>query len=173
MMVKRYPNLKEEVGGSNPGCEISSLPDRKLARWSTASCALAMACQPSISKRKEKKNEIISSCNSASLFFFLQREHDCTTVGRREQHPLPSTGRDTYSLDGHQPAVSTSWPHHPRPVDTSQCWSHSPDGVRTPSQRLLINKCRRGGLRSPSVGRALHSAPPTCVDSLRNEFQKR
>ena len=26
MMVERYPNLKEEVGGSNPGYEISSLP---------------------------------------------------------------------------------------------------------------------------------------------------
>ena len=24
MMVERYPNLKEEVGGLNPGCEISS-----------------------------------------------------------------------------------------------------------------------------------------------------
>ena len=30
MMVKRYPNLKEEVGGLNPGCEISSLHDRNL-----------------------------------------------------------------------------------------------------------------------------------------------
>ena len=26
MMVERYPNLKEEVGSSNPGCEISPLP---------------------------------------------------------------------------------------------------------------------------------------------------
>jgi hypothetical protein len=43
MMVERYPNLEEEVGGSNLGCEISSLPDEKLARWSTASCALALA----------------------------------------------------------------------------------------------------------------------------------
>ena len=32
MMVKRYPNLKEEIGVSIPGCEISSLLDRKLAR---------------------------------------------------------------------------------------------------------------------------------------------
>jgi hypothetical protein len=30
MMVERYPNLKEEVGDSNPGCEISSLPDKNL-----------------------------------------------------------------------------------------------------------------------------------------------
>ena len=27
MMVERYPNFKEEVGGSIPGCEISSLHD--------------------------------------------------------------------------------------------------------------------------------------------------
>jgi hypothetical protein len=32
MMMERYPYLKEEVGDSNPGCEISSLPDKKLAR---------------------------------------------------------------------------------------------------------------------------------------------
>ena len=28
VMVERYPNLKEEVGGSILGCEISSLLDR-------------------------------------------------------------------------------------------------------------------------------------------------
>ena len=28
MMVERFPNLKEEVGSSNPGYEISSLLDR-------------------------------------------------------------------------------------------------------------------------------------------------
>ena len=52
MMVERYPNLKKEVDGSFPGCEISSLLDGKLARWSTASCALALACRPSGSKNK-------------------------------------------------------------------------------------------------------------------------
>ena len=41
MMVERFPNLKEDVGGSMPGSEISSLLHRKLARWSTASCVLA------------------------------------------------------------------------------------------------------------------------------------
>ena len=51
VMVEGYPNLKEEVGGSNPGCEISSLLDGKLVRWWTASCALALACQPSVSKK--------------------------------------------------------------------------------------------------------------------------
>jgi hypothetical protein len=29
MMVERYPNLKEEVGSLIPGCEISSLLDKK------------------------------------------------------------------------------------------------------------------------------------------------
>jgi hypothetical protein len=33
MIVERYPNLKDEVGGSIPGSETSSLLDRKkLAR---------------------------------------------------------------------------------------------------------------------------------------------
>jgi hypothetical protein len=31
MMVERYSNLKEKVGGWNPGCEISSLPEGILA----------------------------------------------------------------------------------------------------------------------------------------------
>jgi hypothetical protein len=48
-MVERYPNFKEEVGASIPDCEISSLPDEKLARWSTASYALVLACRPSVS----------------------------------------------------------------------------------------------------------------------------
>ena len=53
MMVERYPILKEKVGSWIPDCEISSLPDGKLAKWSTASSALALACQPSVSKNKE------------------------------------------------------------------------------------------------------------------------
>ena len=48
--MERYPNLKKEVGGSIHECEISSL----LARWSTASCALALTCRPSVSKQKNK-----------------------------------------------------------------------------------------------------------------------
>ena len=58
MMLERYPNLKEKVGGSIPNCEISSLPYGKLATWSTASCALALACQLSVSIKilpKKKK----------------------------------------------------------------------------------------------------------------------
>jgi hypothetical protein len=53
MMMERYPNLKEEVGGLIPGFEISSLLDKTLARWSTASCALALASRPSVSKKKK------------------------------------------------------------------------------------------------------------------------
>jgi hypothetical protein len=56
MMVERYPKFKEEVGGSNLGCEISSLPNGILSggqlfhmlwRWlvMSASCL----------KRKRKK----------------------------------------------------------------------------------------------------------------------
>ena len=40
----RYSNLKEEVGGSTPGCEMSSLLDIKLAMWSIVS----LACRPPI-----------------------------------------------------------------------------------------------------------------------------
>jgi hypothetical protein len=54
-MMEGYPNLKEEVGGSIPGYEISSLSDEKLARWSTASCTLALACQPFVKKKAWKK----------------------------------------------------------------------------------------------------------------------
>jgi hypothetical protein len=54
MMVERYPKLKEEVGGSIPNYEISSLPDRKLARWSIASCVLVLACRPPVSKISTK-----------------------------------------------------------------------------------------------------------------------
>jgi hypothetical protein len=59
MMVERYPHLKEEVGGSIPGCEISSLLDIKLVRWSTASCAMALVCWPSVSKKKRKKGPLL------------------------------------------------------------------------------------------------------------------
>jgi hypothetical protein len=49
MMMERYPNLKKKVGGSNPSCEISSVPNGKLAMWLTTSCALALACPPFVS----------------------------------------------------------------------------------------------------------------------------
>ena len=50
MMLEGYPNLKEEVDGLIPDYEISSLLDAKLARWSSASYALALACRPFVSK---------------------------------------------------------------------------------------------------------------------------
>jgi hypothetical protein len=54
MMVEIYPNLKEEVGDLILGCEISSLLEEKLTRRSTASCALALACRPSVSKKGKR-----------------------------------------------------------------------------------------------------------------------
>jgi hypothetical protein len=57
-MVERYPNLKEEIGGSIPGCEISSLLDGKLARWSTVFWALALACRPYVSKNNNKNSRL-------------------------------------------------------------------------------------------------------------------
>ena len=53
--MENYPNLNEEVGGSIPGCKISSLLDKLLVRWSTSSCALTLTCRFSISKKKEKE----------------------------------------------------------------------------------------------------------------------
>jgi hypothetical protein len=32
MMVERYPNLKEEVGGSIPDCEIPELLDKETCK---------------------------------------------------------------------------------------------------------------------------------------------
>ena len=58
--MERYLNLKEEVGTSNPGCEISSLLDGKLPRWSTTSCALALACWPSVSNSFKKNVMVVS-----------------------------------------------------------------------------------------------------------------
>ena len=54
MMLERSPKLKEEVGGAITSCDNSSQLDENLAKWST-SCALAMACWPSISKTKKEE----------------------------------------------------------------------------------------------------------------------
>ena len=66
MMVERYPNLKDEVGGSIPGYEISSLLDGKLVKWSAASYALALACQPFVSKKNKKINSWTWSGDSSN-----------------------------------------------------------------------------------------------------------
>ena len=49
MMVERYPNCKEEVGGLILGYEISAMFDCEI-KWSTASCALALAHRPQKNK---------------------------------------------------------------------------------------------------------------------------
>ena len=61
MLVQRYPNLNEKVGGSFPGCEIScpldiNLPDGQLplVLWH---CYSPFDCL----KRKEKKRLTLSS----------------------------------------------------------------------------------------------------------------
>ena len=58
MMLEIYPYLKEEVGRLIFYYEIFSLLDKKkLVKWSTVSCALALACRPSVSKIKENENK--------------------------------------------------------------------------------------------------------------------
>jgi hypothetical protein len=60
MMVERYPNLKEEVGGSIPRCEISSLLDGKTCQ--VINCLLCFGasmsgfCLKKKKKEKEKEN---------------------------------------------------------------------------------------------------------------------
>ena len=54
MMVERYPNIKEEVGGSIPGCEISVVLARIHAKWSTTSYAWALACRPFVPNKTKK-----------------------------------------------------------------------------------------------------------------------
>ena len=58
LMVEGYPNLKEEVGGSNPDCEISSLLDGKLSRWSIAFCAWRWLVSL-LSQKKTKKKSLL------------------------------------------------------------------------------------------------------------------
>ena len=62
MMVERYPNLKEEVGGSIPGCEISSLLDRTLSLV-VVNCLLCFSIGMSsfCLRLTFKKNQHISS----------------------------------------------------------------------------------------------------------------
>ena len=50
----------EKVGGLDPGYKISSrspLLDRKLVRWSTASCDLTLACWPSRKKGNKERTK--------------------------------------------------------------------------------------------------------------------
>ena len=52
--MERRPNLKEEVDGSIPGCEISSLLDKNLSGGQLPHVCLALGWQPSVSIKKLK-----------------------------------------------------------------------------------------------------------------------
>jgi hypothetical protein len=87
MMVERYPNLKEKVGGSNHGFEISSLLDTIFfGKWSTASSALPLASRPSVSQKKKKKEEERKK----------DRHQNGTVLGRADfsQSLWPSTSKN-------------------------------------------------------------------------------
>ena len=74
MMVERYPNFKEEVGGSIPGREISSPPYEKLAR--SLDCLLCFDARMSafylLQKKKERKRKPKKK-NSNQLFLKLNQ----------------------------------------------------------------------------------------------------
>ena len=56
MMVERHPNLKEEIGGSIPGCEISSLLDKKTCQViNYLPCFDASLSASCLKREKEKK----------------------------------------------------------------------------------------------------------------------
>ena len=57
MMVERYPNLKEEVGGLNPDCEISPLLDIILPGAQLPPMLWRCIYQLSVSKEKKKKKK--------------------------------------------------------------------------------------------------------------------
>ena len=74
MMVERYPNLKEEVGRSIPGCVISSLLDRNLA----------LAYRPSVSNQKKAfelggKSAAFAGCSRMQFFQTIFRRKVGTT----------------------------------------------------------------------------------------------
>jgi hypothetical protein len=63
MVEERYPELKEEVGNSIPGCEISSLLDKITSR--VVICLLStIACRPSVSKKEMKKETVVKDFSS-------------------------------------------------------------------------------------------------------------
>jgi len=71
--------VKRIVGGLNPGCEISSLSDGKLAWWSTVSCGLVLAYRPSVSrkgKKKEKKSweGLYYRAMKMCVYIYIKRE---------------------------------------------------------------------------------------------------
>ena len=61
-LANRERNMEGEAAPHRSG-EISSLLDRKLARWSTTSCALTLACQLYVEEKttKQQHNTLIST----------------------------------------------------------------------------------------------------------------
>jgi hypothetical protein len=57
MMVKRYPNLKKEVGGSIPDCEISSVLDRKTCHVVSCFMCFNVGLLTFCLKKRRKKEE--------------------------------------------------------------------------------------------------------------------
>ena len=71
-----YPNLKEKkVGNSIPGCEISSLPTWKPARWSTSSCDWAGRNQPVYTGSSKGKGLDIQQ--ETSVWVGSPKSNDC------------------------------------------------------------------------------------------------
>ena len=58
MMVEGYPNLKEEVGDSIPGCEISSLLDTKTCQVVNYLMYFGVGMSAFCLKKKEKEEEV-------------------------------------------------------------------------------------------------------------------
>ena len=71
---ERYLDLKEKVGDSIPSCEISSLPNWKLVKWSTVSWALVLAYWPSVSETKLTTSPHLKHNMEAEAVTNLQKE---------------------------------------------------------------------------------------------------
>jgi hypothetical protein len=63
------PKVNRVVGGSKPGCEIVSLHDKKLAKWSSASC---------VPKNKEEEEE--------EFYFNLNHQDLCSGRTNSQLH---------------------------------------------------------------------------------------
>ena len=59
-MVERYPNLKETVGGSIPGCEISSLLNGKTCQVVNYLFLCSDTDSSTFSLKKKKKPKLVT-----------------------------------------------------------------------------------------------------------------
>jgi hypothetical protein len=84
MMVERYPNLKEEVGDSNHGCEISSLPDKNLPSCQLPHVLWRWPVSHLSQKRKKKKKRNHSGYH---LFLHLTLANFCKVLHIPRSHP--------------------------------------------------------------------------------------